>query len=332
MEALAPGPADLAPASSPVAPPVGLGGRWAELIETPSVRGALLHVGSSGEHSGHAIDDFALCPARHAFGYKLKALDPDPNQPVQRTRSLVARVRGSLGHQGLGLHYRRVQARQQGTDPDAFAEPLDGVIRMARDKGGIYFEEIEIVLDTLEVYFRAHRGETLQVLGVETVVPMASWLGGHRQHTRSVDLVATDSSGLIYFLDHKFTGRPARSYIDSLVLTGQMLDYELVGRSVYGDRWGGAWANTVRWPGEDREAGRRAEILRDRVDPAPWAVAHRAQDLLWRYAQRDTLADVDPWSWPCTPSWNACEAGSGCPGKSLCRFGPAGGLQHNALR
>ena len=317
----------------PTAALTAAGSRWAELIELPSQRGQILHVGSSGEHSGHAIDDFAMCAARYAFKHVLRALEPDPNQPFAKTTSLTATTRGSLGHQGLGLHYRRMMARQKGEDPEAFAEPFDGVVRMAHGKGPLYTEELDLVLDTLEFYFRAHRGETLQILGVEQVYPMAAWLQG-RPHTRSVDLVATDASGLIYFLDHKFTGRLPQTYVDSLTMDGQMLDYELLGSAIYGERWGGAWVNGIRWPDPGGRFPRlKPELLRARVDPAPWAVQHRPADLVWRYAQRDALRGaVDPWQWPCTPSWGACEAGSGCPAKALCRFGPQGSPQFNTTR
>lgn len=307
---------------------------WAELVELPSARGELLHVGSSGEYSGHAIDSFS-CPALYAFKYRLRALEPDPNQPLRRTASLVARVRGSLAHQGAGLHYRRLMARQQGEDPDKFASPLDGIVRMARELGGMYLEEVGIVLDVVSEYIDTQgRAEALQVLGVELVVNMAPWLGG-RAHTRSIDLVVTDSSGLVFFVDHKFTKRDCRQYIDSLTMDGQMLDYVIIGHQTYGKRFGGCWANVGRWPDPGAYHPRhKPEFLRDQVDPAPWAVSHRSWDLQWRYNQRDQLVDsgLDPWKWPCAPSWNMCEAGSGCDAKELCRFGPSRSPQHSTFR
>ncbi len=306
---------------------------WAELVEMPSARGELLHVGSSGEYSGHAIDTFS-CPARYAFKYKLNALEPDPNQPVKRTASMVARVRGSLAHQGVGLHYRRMMARQKGENPDQFAQPLDGIVRMGRNLGGMYLEEVEIVLEVVSKYLDTQRGESVQVMGVEFVVNMAPWLGG-RAHTRSIDLIVTDASGLVFFVDHKFTKRECRRYIDSLTMDGQMLDYAIIGRELYGDRFGGCWGNVGRWPDPGAWVPRKEpEFLRDQVDPAPWAVSHRAWDLQWKYNQRDQLVDagLDPWRWPCSSGWNNCEAGSGCDAKELCRFGPSRSPQYNAVR
>lgn len=318
-------------AAVPVASPDSA---WAELIELPSARGELLHVGSSSENSGHAIDAFGACPARYAFKYKLGALEPDPNQPIRRTSSLVARVRGSLAHQGQALHYRRMQARQQGDDPDQFAPPFDGVVRMARELGGLYLEEVEVVLKALSAYVHAHRAEAFQVLGVEYVVDMAPWLEG-RAHTRSLDLVVADSSGLAFVVDHKWTKRDCRQYIDTLTMDGQMLDYAIIGKQLFGDRFGGCWANVGRWPDPGARTPRyKPEFLRDQVDPAPWAVSHRPWDLQWQYAQRDRLVtlQLDPWRWPCAPSWNNCEAGSGCEAKELCRFGPSRSPQYNAVR
>lgn len=307
-----------------------------QTLDLPDLRGKILHVGSSGEASGHAIDAFAKCNAYYALHYRLKVDAVDPNQQVQPSSSFDARILGSLGHQGLGLHYRRMMAVQRGTDVNEWAKPYDGMVRMARQHGAYYVELVPKAMLGVLAYLRKHAGEVFEIVGVEQKVDFAPLVG--RPHTRSIDLVTKDyRTGLISFLDHKFTGRPIEAFIAGLTLDGQFLDYQVYGNAALEGRWsvanpggkfGGAWVNVLRWGNEKYPA----TVGRHEIAPAPWAVSCRMDDLHEQYDRRDRLESRDPWHWPRVGDGSICAQWSGCECAHACRLGPIASKQHSPFR
>lgn len=300
-----------------------------QALDLPSEVGKIVHVGSSSPNSGHAIDAFMRCPAYFGLRYELWALDPDPAQPAAASASSEATIRGSLAHQGLALHYHRAWALQQGRDPDEWAQPLDGVARMAYEKGPAWVENVPHVFLGLRAYWKAWADERFFIAGVEHVVDMAPLLNG-RSHTRSIDLVIQGTNGLFYFLDHKFTKKPTETFLNNLAFDGQFLDYQIIGPALLGDKFGGALASIIRWPTDKY----RAQILREPVQQVPWKLSRRTADLVWAYKQLDDLRaqKLDPWFWPHTGTAEPCNAFGGCEGRTICEQGPVGSSQYSRLR
>jgi hypothetical protein len=75
-----------------------------------------IDAGSSGEWGWHATETAMRCPQLFAYHHRIT---PPPLAGGDRAPLL----RGSLVHQGLAHHYARMQAAQEGKDPDIWATP-----------------------------------------------------------------------------------------------------------------------------------------------------------------------------------------------------------------
>lgn len=294
-------------------------------------------------HSGHALDAANKCPTLWQLKYGINVI---PRENVDRKGDLNARGKGTLGHLGLAHFYKRAQLEQEGQDPaqylpweqavDLKASIEDG--EEARVRPGVtawqdFAPTVHKTITTYLNFWLRSRGDQLRVLGVEHVIDFSALYGF--PHTRSVDLIVVEPDGKVYFWDHKFVGRINRFTLNRYTLDGQFLDYQVFGRAYYGEHWGGARLNLVRWPQYDKKKDEEVvEFHRDLIGPAPHALAQRTEEVQRVRAELEHLKATrpDPWSWPKRMSETVCQGPFGaCPGQKLCRFGPPQSEEHAPL-
>jgi hypothetical protein len=313
-------------------------------IPAPTHLGKLLHVGPS-PYSGHGIDSFMRCPSAWAFNHPqafgapavakgtnivltargLGALPADG--PVEPAEPLDARGKGSMGHVGLGHHYKRRKAVQDKTDPDEWLPPDQAIAAYAR-KHGIYYETFAKVAQSMTATYGGFWGlERCHVVDVEGVCYLEG-LDGHK-HTRSRDLVIWEN-GLYYIIDHKCVGRIRPNTLMRYSMSGQFLDLTLMGRQIWGKEFGGALVNLVTWP----DSKGQIKFQRSAIPAAPHALAKRMTMLRAAYAARQALLDsgLPLWQWPMRMHELVCQTPYGlCDYYDLCRFGPAAEAGHSKL-
>jgi hypothetical protein len=272
----------------------------------------LIHTGPS-PHSGHKIDKFIRCPQLYAYA---ELMHPTP---VPRMES-PALIKGSLGHVGLAHYYRRKQALAQGEDLNQWWEPMRAIEERGTKEGGSWPDFISLAQTTVAAYIREMDGQNIEVVGVED--NLQTEVTFQRQKwplTRSADLIV--KVGAVHrIIDHKFVGRLNSRTVMRYALSGQFLDYAILGREKWGDGFDGAWINFIEWP----TGGATPTLRQVRAPSAPHAVAARANQLSMAYAGRAELErrEVDPWDYPKRLHEQICNSPYGvCDAVELCRWG-----------
>lgn len=324
--------------AEPSAAPPPVSGRLAQPGQPPRPsqhRGSLLYAGPS-PHSGHHLDAFIRCPQYWAYRYGYGLLTSSGSlDPYGR---LNARGKGSMGHIGLAHFFRRAQAEQEGTDPEEFLPWPEAVAvyaweQDAKEEAGCtaWSDFVPVAIQTVSAFLDHRfciRQMRLRVLSVEGVIDFHPIFGF--PHTRSVDLVVQHDDGRVYYWDHKFTALPITARVrQRYAIDGQFLDYQIHGPRAWGDRWGGAWANLIRWPNKDQ-----VDLDLNRVPPAPAAVAARPVAVQRAFQERAFLqaAGTGPWDWPKRLSELICVTPYGlCAGYELCAHGVEASPRHARL-
>lgn len=291
------------------------------------VEGKWLLDSGPSEKGWSRIETITRCPQLAAYLYKL-------HLPLGiNTRPLV---RGSLGHIGLAQRYRRILAQERGEDPNIWHTPADAVRILAQRPGGLkgtrdyaknvgfWLEQVPLILDALKAYDAKYAKERFAVVAVERQLrAMIGATPGHPgwKYTQRADLVMEKADGFVYIFDHKFVGHVSAQTLRDYTLSGQFLGYQVFGRALWKERFGGVWANLV-----GLEDGKTFTFRRGSPDIAPWAVECHSQAVI--DAENDWVrleaAGRDPWTYPKRLNTQVCRGLYGpCPGQEMCRFGSA---------
>lgn len=286
----------------------------------------LLDSGPS-EKGWSRIETITRCPQLAAYLFKL-------HLPLGiNTRPLV---RGSLGHIGLAQRYRRIFAVEQGQDPELWHTPEDAVRILASRPGGprgtrsygknvpFWEEQVPLLLAALKAYDAKYTGERFSVVAVERQLRATIGAQGTRAgylYTQRGDLVMEKSDGYVYIFDHKFVGHVSQQTLRDYTLSGQFLGYQVFGRALWKEKFGGVWANLI-----GLEDGKTFTFKRGPPELASWAVECHAQAVI--DAEEDwarlEASGRDPWLYPKRLNTQICRGLYGdCPGRELCRFGSA---------
>ena len=254
-----------------------------------------------------------FCPRRYGLN------EAGANQGYKRPLVL-----GSLVHLGIGHYYRRLQATQQGTDPDAWYEPFTAVdlgahaatVEYPQEAGAI--EGLRIIArDVTEAYAEHWSGrEQIEIMHVEEVCSYRPQ-GAPWALTSRVDLIFR-SRGLWYLCDHKSAGRVTSAHARFYSRSGQFLLYHAIGSALFRDSFGGVVLNMVQ-VGQDQWRFERPPLLSTpaRHRDFPRTVTYFMERVADLKAQ-----GVPPHEWPCAPSEHTCEIRYGaCDHAERCDWG-----------
>lgn len=326
-----------APASPPLVTPVVASADPAPFASPPAP--ILLNAGSSGEDGAHSFSDANHClfawAAGHILGYSTTTL---------------ALIRGSLWHVAIAHRNRRIQAMQQGEDPERWYEPLVAVALAAgatpADERPAWTAEVELISETFRKYngryaFDLAPETDRRVIGVETVCE--GWFsdpwgrvnadGTPRRYrwTQRLDCVIF-TRGYRRVEDAKTTGSP----ITARVVQREAADPQFhgiawLGRGWWQDTYAGAVLDLCSWATPRGKSASATDKQFDRppAPEMPWMVATLPRDVveIRDWIERLRQEQRDPWHWPRTGrSRSGCDSQFGiCPFWRLCRDGPPAG-------
>jgi len=271
----------------------------------------LLDAGPS-ERGWHRLESGARCLRLYAYRQVLGMSFP-------LSEGLV---KGSLLHIGLAHHYRRRQARQQGEDPNQWYSPEEAIEKLAdlsavncksHIESELWLTHAQPIVQACRAYVRYYLLPDLnwKILDVENElrarVGKERWL-----FTQRADLIAEDPSGRVWIWDHKSCYRIASKTLRPHILSGQMLGYQMFGRQIYKERFGGVLVNRVklRTP---------YQFDRSQVEAAPAALARFSKNIV-QIENRIAEYENRPFNeWPgaysdlvCTHKYGQCDAFEVC--------------------
>jgi hypothetical protein len=226
-------------------------------------------------------------------------------------------VKGSLIHIALAHHYARVQAEQEGQDPEQWLEPDDAIFALA-EKNEMESHLWMLAAPEITAAYVAYKnnwiGENWKVLGVEEQLEAKV---GPKKHpyTQRADLIVEDAQERVWIVDHKSCYRINSKTLSQYIMDGQFIGYQMFGRAKYGERFAGVMLNRVKLS-QPYDFDRRA------IEPAPQALRHFTKVVIEGERRIAQWADKPPEEWPMTLTNQVCFGKYGqCPAYNLCRFG-----------
>lgn len=300
------------------------------------VEGRLLLDAGPSERGWHLLQTGLRCPQLRAYQEILEI----------RFKWSNPLVRGALLHMGAAHYYRRLQAFQDGEDPDQWHTPLDALrifaARMDTDpdrnpRSPLFADHLEECISMVEHFMRRYKIERHgeRILAVEqpfhtrvsTHDGKAEWYVGDKppEHegwlfSQRGDLVLYDTAtGLCWLDDHKTTSRKSPQQIRGYFRSGQMQGYYNFGRRAFGDAFGGVRINLFIFRKKPRVERIVVPYYPHRAAAFPQTVRWGERE--WQDAKR--LA-TSPWDFPKVGIDNgSCEHRYGpCDGADLCDYGP----------
>ena len=274
----------------------------------------------------HRYESFLRCPSQYGWSYGANPLPlydatgalvaADQKRDRNDARPLVL---GTLVHLGLAHHYAHAKARLAETSTDLY-EPMEAMTRLAASEvseapppgAATWSECAEVACEVVAKYIARYVSERIKPLHVEEVFVLD--VEG-APITMRVDLVAEDSGGRVYFIDHKTTGRITANHARFYGISGQFLAYTYAGRLTYGDRFAGVMLNLL-------QCGDTIKFERPQMPPAPGLLNAFPATVKRAWGQIQELAGTDPAAWPKHPTEHTCWTRYGpCKHLESCRLG-----------
>jgi hypothetical protein len=199
----------------------------------------LLNAGAS-PRGWSRLSTILRCPQQYAYTYILSEEDgggrSGGNSP--------ALIKGSLIHTGLAHHYRRMMADQQGEDREQWYEPMIAMQFQAAAEGVDWIDCLEASQDCVKDYISHYGVEEFKVVAVEEMI--STQIGEHLVTGRADLIIQQRSTGKVWIVDHKSTGRISGAQSKYYGISGQLIGYEYMGREIFGEHWGGMLLNQVQ--------------------------------------------------------------------------------------
>lgn len=211
----------------------------------------IIFTGPSGR-GWHRLQQAAECLQKYAWTY---GTGEDGKSPLadedEDGKSSPALIKGSLVHLSLAHHYARMRQRQIGEDENLFVEPKEAVELIAKLQNGEKF--VDEVMLTYEKYVNHYDNDEIsfKVVGVERL--FETQIRGKYLLTGRMDLVFEDHSGRIWVMDHKTTSKIQSSHKEVYAASGQLIGYQHLARTAYGDRLAGLKLNLIEHGGRKFE-------------------------------------------------------------------------------
>jgi hypothetical protein len=282
----------------------------------------LLNTGPS-PNGWHKTETAMICLRRRGWDYATVA---DPGTPWHGD----ATARGTLLHVGLAHHYRRMQAVQEGENPDLWYEPAVAVALIPKVEENKHdaitlARHVPDVLTALAGYAAEfiHEVKTKRIIAVETVVNFdcIPGMGGLNQppaKTGRIDLVYASGWGpnaKLFMLDHKSAGRITKTHAWQYSRSGQFLMLRWLAAGLK-DKFGGVVLNLVQ------VGAQGYKTLRPPMDAVPGFMTSLPMSLVfWEQLRLEFEASgLPPEAWPASPSEHNCRGryASCCPHAAKC--------------
>ena len=266
----------------------------------------------------HRLKTALQCPRRFAFDREAK------KSGDSRETSATALIRGSLFHMGLAHYY--VQKGESIT-PSEYFDPYDAMVELVRlqpeSVRPVWESHLQLVAEALDAYYLhwAYCGWQVRSVERELTASVVDDVNAETFfYTQRADLVIEDpKTNLWWVVDHKTAGRVTSDTLRTYALSGQFLGYQMLGKSLLGDRWGGVMLNLVQWPskkgGVPSFTRQAVAFLPHALDQFKKTIIH-AETLIKMYDSRE------PAMWPGSHHETACYTyGRLCEHSRTCGWG-----------
>ena len=279
----------------------------------------------------HRLQNALKCPRYAAWS----ARDREQGSEQCPSPSLI---KGSLMHIGLAHHYhikKYAPIAEKALEaagvyiPKSHLpyEPHDAIAALAEEesqKSLIHKHEwmrhVPEVQKALECYLLHWRDEPWVPRAIEheleTVIK-----DGDKEHlyTQRVDAIFTHPmTGKHWFFDHKTTFRIQNSTTKRYTLSGQFLGYNMLGKRIFKERYGGVMLNMIGWG--DKKKG--PQFQRVAVPAAPYSQERFIKTLLHAEHILEEYEGRDPGEWPGAHHETVCWGTYGpCKYFDRCHYG-----------
>ncbi len=287
---------------------------------------AQLLVTGSSRRGWHRLQLAAECLQKYAWTYKSPQAEEQKKVKEDGVfgTTAPALIKGSLMHLALAHHYRRIQAKQEGTDPEAWVEPVEAVELIARLNGPAAIMHVPAITRVYEAYQERYAGEEQmkRILGVEHLMEVT--IREKYLLTGRLDLLYADQEDRVWVTDHKTSSKLNSSQEEFYAISGQLMGYTYMARRLHGNKVAGMKLNLVQVSGEpvfrnltlDRSPNLEARFEQSIVD---------IEEAIERMEKSGRAYD----DWPKAMSEHTCFGRYGaCPFIDQCRYGagtkPAG--------
>jgi hypothetical protein len=251
---------------------------------------------------------FRKCPRKFAY---------ENRNSVEGKRG-GARGLGTLVHALLAHHY----LGWQGRTPEEVAEEV-------ANESGVDSEDRELALQLYRKYAAHYAHGNWEAIAVEEEHKIGFLYAGDRinvvphgtegsvPYTARIDLVARDSAGKVWIVDHKTAAKIRGNEKTRYGLSGQMHGLHWIGRFYYGPAFKGVMLNLVQTRAGTRFTRVRPVAAPKMVEEFPKLIVQTAGE----------IAKLDSWAasvndWPTSNNETVCISTYGlCDHAERCRFG-----------
>ena len=255
----------------------------------------LLDAGSSGEQGWSTSSTILRCGRK--WRLRREGYTDGSRAPL---------IKGSLVHVGLAHYYARLQADQQGWDPDRYYTPAEAVALLSERNGPPWAEHRQLATKAVAGYQRRMSAYPERVIAVEHLIevdvpvtfgrehpaPDDGELGRLRHllacelpetitHRARIDLICEAPDGRFIIRDHKTSSDPRATSTTPFDLSGQIVGLTWWGQQQWGERFGGVEIGAI-----NLTTG-RIDFRRPKL--APHAVAEWPKMRTWIEVQKRVL-------------------------------------------
>lgn len=209
-----------------------------------------------------------MCPRKFALQYLQERTEEE-----ERKEPNPALVKGILIHLGLAHYYA---SKIEDHDPTS-VYTFDEAIYKKCEQIESWYPYLSVSHETLVQYIfhysRQNEDARMKVLGVEKLIKTKI---DEQTITGRVDLIAEDTVGKVWFVDHKTTNKIDEQQ-QYYAASGQMIGYQYIGREMYGDKFGGMLLNLIKVADDQEDAvfeRHRVSASETMLDGWPTTVRH----------------------------------------------------------
>ena len=144
----------------------------------------------------------------------------------------------------------RMMADQQGEDREQWYEPLVAMQLQALQEGIDWEDQLQASQDAVVEYASYYGVEEFKVVAVEEMI--STMIGSYQVTGRADLIIQQRSTGKVWIVDHKTTGRISGTQPKYYGISGQLIGYEYMGREIFGEElWGGMLLNQIQHKSTD---------------------------------------------------------------------------------
>jgi len=184
-----------------------------------------------------------------------------------------------------------------------------------------FVPEVQRVLEAYALHWGAERWEVVDIEKELAANVMDDDWNETYLYTQRVDLIVRHPiTRMVYFIDHKTTYRISKKTTGRYTLSGQFLGYQMLGKGLLGDKWGGVMLNMIQWPKDSTVA---PDFTRLDLPGAPFAVANFKKTIVQaERVIRSHQGSTDPMAWPGAHHEYTCWTAYGpCSFHDRCQWG-----------